>query len=327
MVVVVVIVIVMALLIHSCEVSQGNSSLKNYAANVDTKMRASNANGAHLFNDLETGNLSSASGLQTLQEHLSGLFQTATAQLSQVQGMSAPSQLSSAQTALVEVMTLRKQGIGEVADNIQGAADSKTSKTAVQNIATGMYMLSGSDVTYKTFVAPAIVRALNKAKIAVGGTNGVQINGTQILGDLGWLNTRFIGEKIGANLPASAVNVAEPGVVQGHILNNVSVDGTQLSQSTTNDVQASPAPTFTLNFTNGGQTDEYDVECIVQVIGLSDVGTKIVPITKPGQTYNCSVTLPNQPTASTFQVKAGIVKVPGETNVSDNYMTYTVDFN
>jgi hypothetical protein len=323
---IVVVVIVMALLIHGCEVSQSNSSLKNYAANVDTLMTASNNNGAKMFGYLEDGELSSASGEQTLQQQLNTVLRNAGLELAQAKGYSAPGQLSGAQSALVEVMELRYDGIGDVASNIQGAAAKSTSKTAVGDIARGMYELVGSDVTYKTFVATALAKALNHAGIIIGGTSGAQIFGGQIINDLGWTDTRFVGEKIGADLPSSVVNTIVSGAVQGHILNSVSVSNTQLSEYTTNDIPASPAPTFTLNFTNGGTVEEYDVECKVTVDGLSDVGTAIVPETKPGQTTTCSVTLPTPPTASVFHVTARILKVPGEKNLSDNVMTFPVDF-
>jgi hypothetical protein len=39
------------------------------------------------------------------------------------------------------------------------------------------------------------------------------------------------------------------------------------------------------------------------------------------------VTLPQQPPTSVYEVTAEIVPVPGETKTSNNYMTFTVDFN
>jgi hypothetical protein len=324
---IVVVVVLMAVLIHGCEVSQSNNSLKDYAARVDTLMVASGANGATLFSDLQSGELSSATGEQTLQTDLNGVLSKARIEVSQAEALSAPGQLSGAQSALVEVMKLRALGIGVIANNIQPAASTSTSKAAVAQIAQGMYELAGSDVTYKTFVTPGLAQALNAAGIVVGGTSGVQIYGGQILNDLGWLNARFIGEKAGANLPASVVNQAVKGDIQGHVLNYVSVDGTQLAAQGTNTVAASPAPTFTLNFTNGGQTNEYKVGCKVTVSGLSDVGTTTVGETTPGETTSCSVTLPQQPPTSVYEVTAEIVPVPGETKTSNNYMTFTVDFN
>lgn len=324
---IIVVVVLVAVLVHSCEVSQGTDSLKSYAANVDTLMAHSGDNGASLFSDLESGELSSSSGEATLQTHLNTLLHTASSQRRQAQELGAPGQLSSAQSALVQVMELREQAIGIIANNIQATATTSTSAAAIGQIAEAMYMLSGSDVTYKTFVAPKLAQALNGASIPVGGTSGAQIYAGQIMGDLGWLNPTTVGARIKANLPASVLNKAVPGKSQGHELNYVTVGGTQLSTVSLNTVAASPTPTFTLNFANSGQTPEYRVECIVKVDTVSDEGVAIVKETLPNQTYTCNVKLPSKPPSSYWNVTATIKPVPGETNVANNTQTFKVDFN
>ena len=155
-----------------------------------------------------------------------------------------------------------------------------------------------------------------------------QINPTQIVDDLGWLQSTFVAEKIGAQLSTTAANVnnAGPGL-HGHSLNSVSVGSTTLTTSGPNTIPASPAPTFTMSITNGGTTNEYDVECQVKIQGLSDTGTSTLAETTPGQTTTCSVTLPSPPTAGTYQVTATVVKVPGETNTDNNVMTFPITFN
>ena len=165
---------------------------------------------------------------------------------------------------------------------------------------------------YKTFVTPDIAKALNGAGIPIGGTTGAQINAGQIVTDLGWLQSNFIEEKIGAQLSTTAANANNTGPgLHGHQLNYVSVGTTQLSTTGTNTIPASPAPTFTLNVTNGGDYNEYDVGCKVSVEGLSDTGTSTIPETFKGQTTNCSVTLPSPPTPGTYQVTARVVEGAG----------------
>jgi hypothetical protein len=321
-----VIVIVMALLIHGCEVSQTNSSLKNYNADVDTLITASDNNGAQMFTDLESGELTSnTSGLQT---KLSTIADNARKQLAQAQSYSPPSAMSGAQSALVQVMQLRERGISQIAKHIPAAAQKKTSRDGVYDISVGTSLLFSSDVFYKTFVTPDIAKALNAAGIPIGGTTGAQINAEQIVTDLGWLQSTFIEEKIGAPLSTTAANANNTGPgLHGHQLNYVSVGTTQLSTTTTNTIPASPAPTFTLNVTNGGDYNEYNVGCKVSVGNLSDTGTSTIRETFKGQTTNCSVTLPSPPTPGTYQVTAQVLKVPRETNLTNNVMTYTIDFN
>ncbi|MGC9220292.1 MAG: hypothetical protein ACP5H2_02915 [Solirubrobacteraceae bacterium] len=326
-VIVVVIVIVMALLIHGCEVSQSTNSLKTYAADVDTLMTDSGSDGVTMFSDLSRGDLSSTAGESTLSTQLNTLLQKARGYVIQAEKLSAPSQLSSAETTLVQVMRLRADGIATIADNIQPASVTSTSQTAVASMTRGFYMLSGSDVLYKTFVGSAIAQALNSAAITVGGQNGIQIYGGQMLTDLGWLNPTFVADKIDANLPADVINKAVPGVSQGSQLNYVTVDGTQLSPYGTNTVAASPAPTFQLHFANSGQTVEYKLGCSVTVDGTSDTGRAIYPETHPGGNYTCDVTLPRVPPTSVFQVTAKIARVPGENDIQNNRLTFKINFN
>jgi hypothetical protein len=333
--VIIVIVIAMALLIHSCDVSQTKDSLKSYNADVNTLIAGSDNNGAQLFTDLQSGQLTATSA-QTLQNKLTDLLANARNNLSTAQSYSAPSQMSGAQTALVQVMQLRAQGISEIATNVVGAASQSTSRDAVKNISVGTSLLYASDVVYKQFVAPDIAKALNGAGIPIGSAAGEQqINGGQIVPDLGWLQSTFISAKLGAQLSTAAANAnnAAPGL-HGHSLTSVNVDSTQLSPSGTNTIQASPAPTFVLDLSNGGNFNEYDVQCTVKVrkgtgtntTKLIASGASTIPETTPGESTTCSVTLPSAPTAGTYQVTAGVTPVPGETNVNNNYETFQVTF-
>ncbi len=323
------IVIVMALLIHGCESSATKNSLKSYNANVNTLITESDSNGAQLFTDLASGQLNSTT-VGALQENLDKLVDNARTQLARAEGFSTPGAMSGAQTALIQVMKLRYQGIEKIANSIQAASDRSTSKDGVYDISVGTSMLYGSDVMYKTFVTTDIAAALNDAGIPVGTAAGAQqINPGQLVQDLGWLQSTFITEKIGAPLSTTAANVnnAAPGL-HGHVLNYVSEDGTQLDPTGTNTIPASTtAPTFTLNLTNGGNFNEYQVECKVSIEGLSDTGTSTIPETTAGQTTTCSVQLPSPPPAGTYRVTAEVVPVPGETNKTNNYMTYAVTFN
>lgn len=323
--VVIVVILAMVLLISSCQSNRAKNSLKSYAADVNSLVNDSNVNGAAMFTNLESDELNSDQ-IATLQNHLSTALGRARDDLSRAEALSAPGSVSSAQENLVQMMQLRVDGISQIADHIQDAASTSTSKDAVYDISVGTSLLYASDVIYKTFVTTGIAKALNGAGIPIGGTTGAQINPGQIVPDLGWLQSTFIGEKIGAKLPTTAANTTGPGT-HGHELNGVSVGSTTLSTVSPNTVPANPAPTFTLNLTNSGTNNEYDVTCEVKVSGLSDVGTSTIAETTPGQTTTCTVSLPSPPTPGTYQVTATVEKVPGETVTSNNTMTFPITFN
>ena len=321
--VIVVIVILLAVLVKSCSSSATTTSLENYNASVYNLISSSDSNGLQVFKNLTNGPLTSS----TL---LTSQVQRADKQLSDAEKLSVPSQMAAAQTALVWVMRLRAQAITDIAANAPQAASSKTSKDAVYNISVGTSQLYGSDVLYKSVVAPNIAKALNADGIHIGTSAGEpnQINPGQIVPDLGWLQSSWIADTIGAQQSTLQANQNndQPGL-HGHSLNYVTVDGTQLSPTSTNTIPADNARTWVLNVTNGGDFNELDVGCSVTIAGLSDTGTGTIPETFKQQSANCTVTLPSAPTPGTYSVTARVDKVPGETNLTNNVITYSVIFN
>ena len=319
--VIVVIVIALALLIKSCSSSATETALKNYNASVFHLINASDTTGAQVFHQLKSGNPGNVD--------LAPQVQAANRELSAAQGLSTPSQMASAQSALVSVMRLRAQAIQEIATRLPQAADKNTSQDAVYDISVGTSRLFGSDVLYKTVVAADIAKALNADGIPVGTAAGQQqINAGQIVQDLGWLQSTWIADAIGAQQSTAQANANNdlPGI-HGHVLNFVTVDGTEIYSTSNNTIPANQAQTWKLNVTNGGQFAEYQVGCSVKIVGSGDVGTGTLPETRAGETTDCVVTLPSKPTPGTYTVVASISGVPGETTLTNNKITYSVTFN
>ncbi|HWD84426.1 MAG TPA: hypothetical protein VG321_01665 [Solirubrobacteraceae bacterium] len=322
-VVVIVIIVLLAVLVHSCDVSATNSSLRDYTNGVSAEIQKSDDTSAQLFKALGSGE--AHSNLTGLTQQITLLAGNAQKQLSAVQDLSVPGSMQAAQTKLLLAMRMRRDGVRVIATEIQPALGTSTNRDAINQIAKANSLFYSSDVLYKAYVGPEMAAALHAAGIGVGGTNGESINPGQFLPDLGWLNASFIADKLGSRLPSSHQNTAAPGL-HGHVLNSVSVGGTQLSATTTNTIPASPPPTFVLNLTNGGQYTEYNVHCKVAVVGLSDTGSTTLSQTTAGQTTDCSVKLPKAATPGTYQVTAEVLPVPGEKDTANNSITVSVTF-
>ena len=319
--VILVIVILMAVGIHSCQVSARNSALKDYNTSVFSLIQRSDNTGTQLFSEL-TG-ASSSNNVTNVSTQIGSTLQNARSQYQQAQGLSVPSQMSGAQQDLLLTLKMRRDGIATIAANIQPALGGTTSRDAINQIATAMAHFYASDVIYKSYALPQIVAALHAAGISVGGTSGQQLQGGQFLSDLGWVQPSVVASKLGSHLQSSGGGKAQPGL-HGHSLNSVSVGSTTLQPGATNTLSASPAPTFTLSVTNGGHFNE-TTSCTVTVQGAND--TASTPLsTTAGQSTTCSVTLPSAPTPGTYQVTATVKPVPGETNTKNNTLTYTVVF-
>jgi hypothetical protein len=320
---IIVVIVLLAVLVHSCDVSANNSSLRDYTNSVSTQIQKSDGTSAQLFRAL--GSSKSHSDPTGLQQQITQLADRGQQELSAVENLSVPGSMQPAQNQLMQAMKMRRDGLETIAKQIQPALGTSTNVDAIKQIATANSLFYGSDVLYKAYVGPEMAAALHAAGIGVGGTNGESINPGQFLPDLGWLQSSFIAAKLGSRLPSSHVNTAAPGL-HGHVLNSVSVGGTQLSSTTTNTIPSSPPPTFALNVTNGGQYTEYNVGCKVSVVGLTDTGSTTLAQTTAGQTTDCSVKLPKAPTPGTYQVTAEVATVPGEKNTANNSITFSVTF-
>lgn len=323
-----VVIVLIAIGVHSCDVSQRNSALRNYTNEVSSIVGASNGTGRQLFSLLSRGGNATNHG-QNLQAQLTtllaGNYPSADSELQRAENMSVPSQMQSAQQNVVQALKMRRDGIKILAEQIQQALGTTTNRTAISQMAVGTALFYASDVLYKAYAAPAIAAALNGAGIPIGGTSGETIEAGQFLPDLGWLQPGFIAAKLGSKVSGGQVNTAAPGL-HGDSLTGVAVGSNTMAPGVTNHVASSPAPTFTLSVLNGGQFPEYGVGCKVTVGALGDSGTSSIPQTTPGQTSTCSVTLSSPPTPGIYSVTASIAKVPGETDTANNSTTFTVQF-
>jgi hypothetical protein len=321
--VVVVIVIAMALLIKSCDSSATTSALKNYNASVYQLISGSVTNAQNVLTTLAGGDLG---GIST---DLAKAEQNAQSGVRSTQALSTPSQMAPAQASLLTVMQMRQRGLLLIANNAQQAANKNSSKDAVYQISLGTAQLFASDVLYKTVVTPDIAKALNANSIPIGTAAGEQqINSEQALPDLGWLNQTWIADKIHAQLSTAQANANndQPGLTHGDQLNYATVDNIQVINGGTYTIPAAQAQTWVLNVTDGGQTAENAVLCSIKIQQVSDAGTGTIPTIAAGAPANCTVRLPSKPPAGPYSVTANVAKVPGEKNLKNNTITFTVTF-
>lgn len=317
-----IVIILIVIGVHSCQISQRNSALKDYNNNVASLIQQSDQTSSQLFNELSHGG--GSSNANNLQNQLNETRVTADSQLSKVKKLSVPDEMRGAQQNVVLAFQMRRDGIEQIAARIQEALCTSTNRDAVNSIAAQMARFYASDVVYKDYAIPLIVGALKSASIGVGGTNGETIETGQFLPDLQWLQPSFVATKIGSRVP-TATGKPTPGL-HGHSLDSVSVGGTTLSTGSTNTIAANPPPTFTFHFTNGGQNNETNVVLKITISGSSISGQTVVPQTQAGQSTTGQVTLSSSPQAGSYTVKATVEPVPGEKNTANNTLTFPVTF-
>lgn len=319
-----VILILVILGVHSCQVSQANSALRNYNDNVASVVRSSDNNGARFFSVLASSG--SANNAPSVQSQLDETRLTAQAQLNRAQGFDVPGPVKTAQQQLLLTLQMRQDGITNIAQQIQPALQASTATGAVQTIAAEMARFYASDVLYKDYALPEIVSALHAAGISVGGSNGEPIESGQFLPSLDWLNPSFIATKLNVKIKStSTACTTTPSTQIGHSMNSVSVGGTTLQPGATNTVPASPPPTFTLTIGTGITTTP-NVVLKVTLSGSSISGQTVLPSTPANQTATGQVTLNGSPPPGNYTVTATVEPVPCEKNTSNNSMSFPVTF-
>jgi hypothetical protein len=318
----VIVIVLIALLVNSCEVNARNSALEDYNNSVASLNAQSVNTGASFFNALS----GPTSDPTALQHTLNTAANDAASELSKAKAINTPDEVKGAQQDFVSAMQMRADGVKNIAVQIQPALQSQTAKDAVNTIAAEMAKFYASDVLYKEYSVPQIIGALRGAGITVGGLGGQQVNSSQFLTSIDWLNPTEVANTLHVSLPSSQSNKPIAPGLHGHQLNSVSLGGTQLQTGSTNSIPASPAPTFTLNFANTGQNTETNVVCKVTIAGSKVSGQAIVPQTTAGESTHCDVTLNGIPPKGSHEVKATIEPVPGEKTTSNNSLTFPVTF-
>ncbi len=321
--VVVIAIVLIAVLVNSCETSARNSALKDYNNSVASLNARSVQTGTNFFGVLAGG----TSDPMSLQQRLAEAANDATSQLNSAKGLSVPDEVKGAQQDFVQALQMRKDGMNNIANEVEPALQAQTAQSSVDSIAAEMARFYASDVLYKDYAVPQIVGALRAAGITVGGLGGQQLNSDQFLPSIDWLDPTHVATTLHVTLPSSTTTTQHiaPGL-HGHELNSVSVGGSTLQTGSTNSIPASPAPTFTLDFANTGQNTETNVKCRVTVSGSSVSGQTVVPQTTAGESTSCQVTLSSTPPKGSHTLTATIVPVPGETKTANNTLTFPVTF-
>ena len=309
-----------ALLVHSCQVSATNSALQDYTNSVSSLNQQSVTNGRQLFTTLSQA--AGSSSPTTVQHEVNQVLNSEQTVYKKATEASVPDQVKTGNGYFLWALKARVDGISGIANTIQPALSSTATQAQVDAVAAEIAKFYASDVIYKDYALPQIYNALHDA-----GTRFSPIDGGQFLPNVEWTQPSFVASQLHVNVPGAQPTKATPGL-HGHSLTSVSVAGTTLQTGSTNTIAASPIPTFTLSFQNGGTNNEQNVKCKVTVNGTNPAvtGTATVPETFAGKSATCSVKLNATPPKGTQTVVATVEKVLGEKNVANNTITYTVTF-
>ena len=314
--------ILVVLLISSCESSARHDALVSYNDDVVHIGQDSQSVGDQFFGYLTTAQGKSAA---QIGPELAALTVQAQRDVSNAQGLSVPGSLDVAQRALLLALDLRLEAVSDTASRIPVALGGLSgSGPALRSIAGDMERVLASDVLFQDRVTPLIAKELS-----ANGISPAALPSSVWVHDLGWLQEGTVASRLtGAAGTGTNGTALAPGT-HGHALVGVSVGGNTLNPTpAVNNIAGGANPTFMVNLTNTGQNNETGVTVQVSVTGQGQTRTasKVLPLTKPGQSYTVPVQVQGVPLQVPASITAYVVPVPGEKNVANNKATFTALF-
>jgi hypothetical protein len=308
-----VVLILIVLGVKGCLDARAHRALTDYARNVEQIAKSTEQTSKEFFGMLEEpGNLSVTDFTTKVDADRSAMDSYA----SRVDSLSAPGELSHAQSTLELVYELRASAMDEIAAKMSTALGREGAAHATGGIARQMEKLLASDVLYETVVRPEIDHGLE-----ANGVEGGEVPKSSFLPSTDWIEESKVSEALSS--VSGSTGAATPGV-HGLELTGVSVNGTELSAEGTNAVAVEEAAEVEVSAENQGESTENGVQVAVSVNGGNTLEGTIEQIAA-GEVGSTTVALTPTPEGEvSLEVKVG--PVPGEHITENNEATYTVVF-
>ena len=307
-----VVLILIVLGVKGCLDARAHRALSDYARNVEQITKSTEQTGKDFFGKLEDpGNLSVTEFIAQVNADRSAMDSYA----SRVDGLSAPGELSHAQSTLELTYELRKNAMDEIAAKMSTALGDAGAAKATGGIARQMQKLLASDVLYETIVRPEIDQELE-----ANGVEGAEVPKSTFLPSTEWIEE----SKVSAALSAvSGSTGAATSGVHGLELVGVSINGTELSTEGANSVAVEEAAEVEVSVENQGESTENGITVVVTVNGRET--TEEIPSLEVGVAESAVVPLTPAPEGETT-LEIEVEPVPGEEFTDNNEATYTVNF-
>jgi hypothetical protein len=301
-----VLLILIVLGVKGCLDARANRELSDYARNVAQIVEETQQTSKSFF---EPGTESVTDFVDRVNADRSAVDTYA----GRIDDLSAPGDMSRAQSNLELSYQLRASAMDEIAEKMSTAlADSGAAKaTAV--IAKQMQKLLASDVIYEQVVRPEVDGVL-----ATNGISDSDLPKSTFLADEKWLDESTVSEALGA---ISGGETTSASGVHGTELSSVTVNETELIEGAPTTIAGAEGVEVEVSVTNSGESTENGVSVAVTYEGntvkgeinelpLGETSTALIPLTP---TPSGEVTLE-------IEVEA----VPGENLTENNVATYTL---
>jgi len=301
--------------IRGCLEARSDRALRNYDSDIASIMQQSEQSGRDFFN-LLNGSGTTSSSLDAQQEVLRQR-DTSQTLLDRADQVSTPSQMHDADTAVIQTLTLRRDALSSIAQNVTQATARTQTGNAVKAISDAMGSLYASDVLWTQIGKPEMEKVLNDEGVdapPLPNGNFMPANATD------FLNQTTLVTKLNALTGQTATT----GGTHGLSLESTSIGGTTLTPDSSNTVPADSSE-IDIQVTNSGDNDETGISVNVTLGGASLTGQ--LQALSAGETGTVKIPLTSKPATGTDTTLQVVVSpVPGEQLTDNNQSTYTVIF-
>ncbi|MFL5907058.1 MAG: CARDB domain-containing protein [Solirubrobacterales bacterium] len=299
--------------IRGCLEARSDRALRSYASDVATIMQQSEQSGKDFF---ELLNAPSGSSQLDAKNQVLAQRDASQSLLERAQKMDVPGQMHDAQSAVELSLTLRKDALGSIAENL-GQATARTETTnAITTISNAMGSLYASDILWTQIGSPDIKKVLQEENVdapPLPPGKFMPSNATD------FLNQATLVTKLNGLTGTTAT-----AGTHGLQLLQVDIGGTTLAPDSTNNVP-SDSQELDIQLQNSGDSDETGISVTATLAGSRLDGQ--LQALAAGETGTVKIPLTTKPTPGTDATLEVVVQpVPGEQVTTNNTATYTVVF-
>ena len=328
----VVLVIILFLGFRGCMSVRKERAYKDYVREVAADARESQQESAAVFALLRGE--ADQQGV-ALQNSINGFRTEAGRLVERARKRDRPDELADAHRYLIDTLTLRRDGLAQVARLLPTALGDQGAERAATQIAAQMQTFLASDVIFTQRFLPRLYSAIDREGLEDDVPIPTSLRSPKgFLLHIDWLRPTTVADRIarlgGGGGGGAGDEPAAPGLHgTGVAAVTVQPSGTALNPGAAVDIAARRNLTFDVQIQNQGEHEEQDVTVRLTVSGAGKPITveDSIDAIAPGETQTASIPLPRLPTAGRpVTIRVQVEPVPGEEKTDNNRQQYQAVF-
>jgi hypothetical protein len=319
----VIVLILLVLGVRSCLNTRSENAVKDYSNDSAELLRASKLEGDQLFKLLQgEGGTDQATAIIN---QLNAYRVDSSELVDRANRLDVPGDLNGAQSDLLEVLELRRDGFADITDALQVALGDQQRREGSDEVAKQMQVFLASDIVDTQRFRPALFDVLRDKDLSA--PEGLPQSG--FVPDIQWLQPDFVADQVNAlRTGTGGGGEAAPGL-HGNGVAGVTLGGIALTPGGNASVQLSGDLSFEIQVQNQGENTETDVVVSVTVGdgGDADTQEETIDTIAAGELKTVTIPLTKQPpTGQNVPIKVEVKPVPGEQKTDNNTFDATVIF-